>query len=253
MDDGEARWARALAAPARAAILHHLRGTDTADAAELAGMVGLHVNTTRHHLTLLHRAGLVDRENEAPTRPGRPRVRYRARPATLDASGTGAPPGQGPPSGYEQLADVLAEELTVAVPDPPRSAVNAGRRWADRTDLGAGSIPATADEALARLVAILDGLGFAPRTEPVGDRIYLYACPFAGPVRHSPAVVCGVHLGLLRGVLDRMRAPLAVTAVDALVHPGVCVAHLTRRTGATPGAATARSRYHTVDDDNRPR
>lgn len=41
-----------------------------------------------------------------------------------------------------------------------------------------------------------------------------------------PAVVCPIHLGLMRGALESWRAPLTVTRLEAFAEPDLCVAHL---------------------------
>jgi predicted ArsR family transcriptional regulator len=82
------------------------------------------------------------------------------------------------------------------------------------------------------VVDLLERLGFAPSTEPLGDRIYLHACPFAELARRTPTVVCGVHLGLLRGAVDRLGAPVAVTGVDPFVRENLCLVHLGPSTAA---------------------
>jgi predicted ArsR family transcriptional regulator len=39
-------------------------------------------------------------------------------------------------------------------------------------------------------------------------------------------VVCPVHLGLMRGVLESAGAAVTVDRLDPFVHPDLCVAHL---------------------------
>jgi predicted ArsR family transcriptional regulator len=39
-------------------------------------------------------------------------------------------------------------------------------------------------------------------------------------------VICALHLGLMRGALARMRAPVSVDRLDPFVEPSLCVAHL---------------------------
>jgi len=42
-------------------------------------------------------------------------------------------------------------------------------------------------------------------------------------------IVCGVHLGLMRGVLAEQSAPVAAERLEPFVEPNLCIAHL--RTG----------------------
>ncbi|MBN1174318.1 MAG: hypothetical protein JXA67_19265, partial [Micromonosporaceae bacterium] len=68
-------------------------------------------------------------------------------------------------------------------------------------------------------------------TEPLSDRIHLHACPFADLARTNPTVVCGVHLGLLRGAIDRLRTPLTVAALEPLPHHDRCLLRLSTTAG----------------------
>lgn len=221
----DARIASALAVPTRAGLLRLLRLADAPrTAAELAQDVGLHVNTARAHLELLVEVHLATRTAEAPRGPGRPRVVYAAAP---NAPAIPPPPAPQKPAdpldSYRELAALLVDELA-ASGDAERVALSAGRRWTSVIDgLGWPDRPHTRDEASARLVDLLDRLGFGPSTEPLGDRIYLHACPFAELARRSPTVVCGVHLGLLRGAVDRLRSPLTVAGVDPFIRDTLCV------------------------------
>lgn len=224
----DTRVANALAVPSRARLLHLLRVAEAPQTAtDLASAVGLHVNTARAHLEVLVEARLVTRTAETPHGPGRPHVVYAVAP---DAPATSAlAPPQSPAdtaAGYRELASVLVDELAAGV-NAEQIAVNAGRRWSSLIDgLGWPDRPHTPDEARARLVDLLDRLGFAPSTEPLGDRIYLHACPFAELARRSAAVVCGIHRGLLQGAVGRLEAPLAVSAVDPFVRDNLCVVRL---------------------------
>jgi len=56
-------------------------------------------------------------------------------------------------------------------------------------------------------------------------------------------VICSLHLGLMRGALERMRAPVTADRLDPFVEPSLCVARLTEREdlrGREPAAAGAR-------------
>jgi len=66
---------RAMAHPARLALLEHLRNSGPATATECAGVVGLSPSATSYHLRALARAGLVE---GAPGRGG-PRWCWSAR------------------------------------------------------------------------------------------------------------------------------------------------------------------------------
>jgi predicted ArsR family transcriptional regulator len=96
--------------------------------------------------------------------------------------------------------------------------------------------PATsAPEAMDRLLRLLDEAGFAPEPGQSADGpIRLRRCPFGALARERRDVVCGVHLGLMRGALRQMGAPLDAVALEPFVQPDLCLAHLAPdATGAT--------------------
>jgi predicted ArsR family transcriptional regulator len=45
--------------------------------------------------------------------------------------------------------------------------------------------------------------------------------------QHHQDVICSLHLGLMRGALARMRAPVTADRLDPFVEPTLCVARLT--------------------------
>jgi predicted ArsR family transcriptional regulator len=183
---------RALAHASRVRVLELVReAPDGTGVTDLAARTGLHPNTVRSHLAQLTGAGLVHGEPVRGGTRGRPAIRYRVSSAGED-------------DGYRLLAEMLASALTTGDHDgsaPPAEA--AGRRWGRRL---AGDRRGTSDEAAdgtepAAAVRHLFGeLGFAP--EPVGEQLVLHACPYRPLARRHPDVVCGVHLGLLRGAVE---------------------------------------------------
>ena len=94
----------------------------------------------------------------------------------------------------------------------------------------------TADAGIDRLVGLLDDVGFAPE-QPTGpdDPIRLRHCPFGPLAQEHPTVVCGVHLGLMRGALRELGAPLDVVRLEPFVAPNLCVAHLEPRETSADG------------------
>jgi len=185
---------------------------------ELAEIVGLHPNSVREQLDQLVGVGLVARSIAPPAGRGRPGMRYVAEPENGDPD----------PSAYRDLARVLADELA-RQPDAAGSATQAGERWG-RTLLGGAAPTPTAAGAIDRLVMLLDDAGFAPE-RPAGprDSIRLRHCPFGPLAREQPAIVCGVHLGLMRGALRELGAPLDAVRLEPFVAPELCVAHLGSR------------------------
>ena len=74
---------------------------------------------------------------------------------------------------------------------------------------------------MSRLVHVLEEHGFEPRAE--GLDVTMARCPFADLARESPEVVCGIHRGLVEGVLAEAGSALGVERLDVFPRPGVCV------------------------------
>ncbi len=187
----------ALAQPTRARLFGLLAdlgrpaGTD-----ELAAELGLHPSGVRVHLERLRAAGLISRERLSQAR-GRPRYGW-----SLAAE---AHPGGEPPDAYRRLARWLARSMP-ARPARLREVERAGRELARELLPGPG--PDRPEEAMGRA---LTALGFAPRREQGGPRHILFRlgnCPYRDAVRENQPVVCALHRGLTRGLLDEL-APSA--------------------------------------------
>jgi len=221
------RTHRALAGVSRVRVLEFLRARGAAATApEVADQVGLHPNTVRLHLDHLAEAGLVARVAEPRTGPGRPRLLYSASapsPALAPPQPDGAPE-----DGYQVLAGILAGHLEGSSPHAAAEAADAGRAWA-RSLTGREPAPergaVTDAEATARVVQVLDDLGFQPSLAG-GGVVDLHRCPFQQVAEQHSQVVCGVHLGLMQGVLDELAAPLRAARLEPFVAPGLCRAHL---------------------------
>lgn len=202
----------ALASPVRQGVLGLLRA-GPASAAELAARLDLHVTTVRFHLDQLERAGVVARQVDRTPRRGRPATRYRA--VGLDAE-----------QAREQMIDALAQALAGGGSSPPEDAVTAGRRWAD-------TVTADADDPTVAITDVFGRLGFAP--EPAGDEIRLRACPFRAAARHTPQVVCRVHLGLALGLAERAAPSHAVrVGLVPFAGPDLCLITLDRNPRSEP-------------------
>lgn len=207
---------RALADPRRAGIVAELRSAgEPLDSSELGRRVGLHANTVRWHLAILADAGLV-RSGSAPREgPGRPRRVYepteRGRSHRDDLQPTA--------DAHRALATALVG-IVAAQPGAGEAAERAGRTLGRDEVAGAGP----SADPLNRLVAVLDAHGFAPVIE--GCEVTMHRCPFPDLASLSPEVVCGVHRGLVDGVLDGLGTGLAVEELEVLPRPDVCVAHL---------------------------
>lgn len=215
--DAAIRTHRALGDVSRFRILEELRARGPLDSTRLGKAVGLHPNTIRAHVEQLVDAGLVRTFTEGGGR-GRPRVLYEA---VADA----APVQQG---GYRLLAQILASYLA-SVERPAAVAESAGRAWGRfLTDKAEPFAQVSEAEATERVVGLFAELGFMPEAveEPDERRILLHRCPFREVAESNQKVVCSVHLGMLRGALAEMGAPLQATRLEPFVEPTLCVAHL---------------------------
>ncbi len=190
---------------------------------EVAERMGLHPNTARFHLEALAEAGLAVRETEDRETPGRPRIGYRAV--------AGGPSGR---RRYRLLAEMLTSLVAGTMPEPGKAAEDAGRKWgAYLTDQPPPYQQLTAEEAIANLMAIMEELGFSPQAETSDGsgryQLCLRQCPFREVAERHQEVICALHLGLMRGALARMRAPVSADRLDPFVEPSLCIAQLTAR------------------------
>ena len=185
------RAADALAQPTRAqlfGLLSELRrpaGTD-----ELAQRLHLHPNGIRLHLERLEADGLVVRERERQAR-GRPRDTWSISPT--------AQPGGDPPTAYADLGRWLVRAISsggTRVRDVEATGRQIGRELAP---------PGQAGSADAQIYGVLVAMGFQPvrRFDRADAMTYcLDNCPYRDAVRERQSVVCGLHRGLTRGLLD---------------------------------------------------
>lgn len=220
---GELRY-RALADPTRR---HLLRILDDAGVPmhprELGDRLGLHVNTIRGHLDLMARAELVERVTVARKTPGRPRIVFRA--LHTDAR---SPTSEG----YRFLAEILASSIQANSDDPRRTAVQAGRAWGRfLVDRPPPSSPLPPARVVEQVVTTLAELGFEPESQhdELTTEIRLHDCPFRQIAQTRGEIVCSVHEGLLRGMLEELGDTVGVDSLEPFVEPSLCVATISNR------------------------
>jgi predicted ArsR family transcriptional regulator len=213
---------RALSDPSRSRILVALQEAEAPlDARELGTRVGLHWNTVRSHLRVLAEAGLVSARREERTRPGRPRVLYKAAAEPLDTRALAS---------HRLLAQVLASHLAGSERDPSARAEEAGRAWG--AHLVRKPPPFTSiskEETIDQVVGLHEEFGFKPKLREAanGQEIVLKRCPFQELATTYPAVICSVHLGLIRGALRELGTGVEADRLEPFAEPGACVAHVT--------------------------
>jgi predicted ArsR family transcriptional regulator len=207
---------------ASAAVLDVLRDAGgPTTVADLERETTLHANTLREHLDALVARGHARRVRATPSGRGRPAWLYEAVEPEVPAGS----------SEYAGLAASLAAHLHRTSTDPQADAVAAGHAWGKDLARGAGA-PAGPGAAAARrkVVAILDEIGFAPEADDRATTVRLTRCPLLDTAKAYPDVVCGVHLGIVRGALEEYGADSSRTDLRPFSEPGACRLDLLTRT-----------------------
>jgi predicted ArsR family transcriptional regulator len=213
---------RAQSDPSRVRILELVQQAEAPlDARDLATHAGLHLNTVRAHLRILAEAGLVSTRREERTRPGRPRLLYLAAAEPLD---------EGALASYRLLAQILASNLAGSERDPSASAEEAGRAWG--AHLVRKPPPFTSiskQETIDEVIRLHEEYGFRPelRQAKSGQELVLKHCPFQEVATSYQAVICPLHLGLIRGALAELGTGIEADSLEPFAEPGACVGQLT--------------------------
>jgi predicted ArsR family transcriptional regulator len=166
---------------------------------ELAERLGLHPNGVRTHLERLSEAGLVVRGRE-PRPRGRPRDSWSIDPQ--------AGPSGDPPGAYADLSRWLVRIASrqSRVGEVESTGREIGRELSERGEAG------SPEERMHRALATL---GFRPARsiDRDGKLDYTLAnCPYREAVRENQPIVCALHRGLTRGLLDGISPNTKLTA-----------------------------------------
>ncbi|MBI2711074.1 MAG: helix-turn-helix domain-containing protein [Actinobacteria bacterium] len=215
-DVGAARLAvlKALGDNTRYAIyLEVARSPLPLGTAEIADHLGLHPNTVRPHLERMREVGLLSVEADTRGGVGRPQHLYSLAP--------GAPSLGLEPPAFPVLARMLLS-LARSTGASPEDAVEAGREQG-RVD-GARRAGRPCLDALVDVLAVL---GFDPAVLAVADgaTVAFAHCPFRDLAEANPDLVCGLHRGLVEGVVDAVGGG-AVAAFHPLVDRTPCQVQL---------------------------
>jgi predicted ArsR family transcriptional regulator len=182
---------------------------------------GLSPNAVRFHLERLMGQGAVHAvQVPGARRPGRPAAHYVALPReAVD-----------PASAYRVLAGLLTREL--ARNGGPDAAVEAGRGWAQRVlawmaDGSSVTVDDGPTDAMGLVMLLFTRTGFRPTLEDDHRTVTLHRCPFRELAVEQPEMVCGVHRGLVAGILDEIGSSAAVELFAVPDGSAPCVLRLT--------------------------
>ncbi len=170
---------------------------------DLARELNLHPNGVRIHLERLTEAGLVRRSRVAKGR-GRPRDYWSIDPDAM--------PGGEPPTGYAVLGRWLVEAISesrASLEEIEATGYRIGLDLASGSDRGAG---------VERMHGIYANLGFKPvqsEEEPGQFTFCLNNCPYRDAVRDREPVVCNLHHGLTRGILEQLDPDAELVGFEA--------------------------------------
>jgi predicted ArsR family transcriptional regulator len=159
---------------------------------DVAEVLGLHPNTVRPHLERMREVGLLEVEAEPRGGVGRPQHRYSL---AADAPALGLEP-----SPFPTLARMLVR-LAAAGGIDLAEAVDIGR------DQGAhdGGLWPEDTPSLEALIVEQARLGFDPAVVEHGSGAASMAfahCPFRDLAEEHPDLICGLHCGLVAGLVD---------------------------------------------------
>jgi predicted ArsR family transcriptional regulator len=207
-----ARAASPLSA-SRAALVERLREQpEPLTLASLVAVTGLHENTLREHLAALVRCGVVRRQRAEPSGRGRPAWLYELTDEDQARSE------------YAGLAAALAATIARTSENPGRVAAAAGEEWGRELARDRGAVPVSPIAARDQVLRVLDDLGFAPETTPEHPAaVRLTRCPLLEAAHRHREVVCGVHLGIVRGALAEYGTDPTGTALEPFAAPGACL------------------------------
>lgn len=182
-----------LAQPTRARLVVLLRELrEPMSTADLATKLDLHPNGVRLHLDRMAEVGIVVRSTEQRGR-GRPRDMWSVAPDFAESPD--------PPTAYADLGRWLAKTLPEGA-EGVRMAEEGGLRIGrELADSAVGDTPAE------QLRDALASLGFQPVISEESDTKVAYRlcnCPYRDAVHERAQVICGLHKGVTRGLIEKI-------------------------------------------------
>ncbi len=161
--------------------------------AEIAETLGLHVNTVRPHLERMREVGLLDQRIATAAGVGRPQHLYSLAP---DSPSLGLEPPTMP---------LLARMLLRVAAEAGLDAGDATATGREQGTQDAAGFP-EGTPCLDALMAQLEYLGFDPEATGGVDGVTVAFthCPFRELAEANPDLVCGLHRGMVEGLVEQM-------------------------------------------------
>ncbi|MGH3355932.1 MAG: helix-turn-helix transcriptional regulator [Nocardioidaceae bacterium] len=216
--DAEVAAVAALDEPTRRALYDHVaRQPEPVSRDDAAAAVDVPRSTAAFHLDRLADEGLLDvvyerRSGRTGPGAGRPSKLYRRSRREVAVS----LPGRR----YEVVGELLAAALdeAEALGESPQAVLERKARELGRQ---MGAVARESDprsDTGGLIVEALEAHGFEPRTE--ADTVVLANCPFHALAERHAALVCGMNLRLLDGLLDSLTPTGMQARLDP--QPGRC-------------------------------
>lgn len=209
----------ALSDPTRRALyLYVVDQVESVTREQAATACDVPVHTAKFHLDRLVVEGLLEvsaRRVSGRTGPGAGRPAKVYRPSEREVSVSL------PERSYELAARLLARGVETALRSgtPIGAAVDeAARRHGQQIARAApapGATGLTDDEQLRRVATVLAAEGYRPAPTGPGEELRLRSCPFERLTAEHLALVCGMNLALVDGVIDG----LSCTTLSAGLQP----------------------------------
>jgi len=182
---------------------------------EMSRRLALHPNTLRPHLRRLEEAGLLSREVRKSASVGRPQTMYSVREAE---------PAQG--RDYRLLAEMLCGVVRTA--RQREQARDLARQWGSYLVAQGGPKPGVRlpeRRNLALLQEAMARAGFEPRFRRLAGQaieVTLRDCPFRELSDDHRELVCTLHRGLIEGMVEGLKPPLAVKDFKPFAERNLC-------------------------------
>jgi predicted ArsR family transcriptional regulator len=182
---------------------------------EMSRRLSLHPNTLRPHLRRLEEAGLVAHEVRKTASVGRPQTLYTVREAEHEGG-----------RDYRLLAEMLLG--LVRGRRQLEQARELARQWGSYLVAQGGPKPGVRLPARRNLALLQESMaraGFEPRFRRQSGsaiEVTLRDCPFRDLADDHRDLVCTLHRGLLEGMFEGLKPPMALRELQPFAERGLC-------------------------------